>query len=325
MINGSQPVSPIKKLTEPKTIISFVVAIFVLYLLFSRIEFDTIFGVIIQARISYILFAAAIFFSTLPIRGERWRLLLKNIGVKAGLRDASEIFMLSWFANSIIPAKMGDVYRGYLARKSWGVPISKCFGTVYVERIYDVLTLVILMGMSSIMIFGTNSPREIRIAIALGFSIVVILISIIIAFSKGKMFVSSKLPMKVRQIFINFTEGLQESVKKGSISLIIFYTILIWIMETARLYLVVESLSPIHNMGISLSLIVFVALAASLLSAFPATPGGLGAVEFAIVGVFVLVGVDPGVSAGIAILDRAISYWGLMIVGGVVYLFSKKK
>ncbi|MBE0524137.1 MAG: hypothetical protein IBX40_07385 [Methanosarcinales archaeon] len=31
--------------------------------------------------------------------------------------------MLSWFANSIIPAKMGDVYRGYLARKSWGVPI----------------------------------------------------------------------------------------------------------------------------------------------------------------------------------------------------------
>ncbi|MBE0524136.1 MAG: flippase-like domain-containing protein [Methanosarcinales archaeon] len=153
-------------------------------------------------------------------------------------------------------------------------------------------------GVSSILTFGTNSPSEIRIAIALGFSIVVILISIIIiiiiAFSKGKMVVSNKLPIKVRQIFINFTEGLQESVKKDSILLIIFYTILIWVMETTRLYLVVESLSPIHNMGISLSLIVVVALAASLLSAFPATPGGLGAVEFAIVGVFVLVGVDPG-------------------------------
>ena len=52
-------------------------------------------------------------------------------------------------------------------------------------------------------------------------------------------------------------------------------------------------------------------LSASLVSALPITPSGLGAVEFAIVGVFVLVGVDAGVVAGIAILDRAISYWGL--------------
>ena len=215
--------------------------------------------------------------------------------------------MLSWFANSIIPAKMGDVTEVILPENHGVCPSG-----------YS-------NGVSSILTFGTNSPSEIRIAIALGFSIVVILISIIIAFSKGKMVVSNKLPIKVRQIFINFTEGLQESVTKDSILLIIFYTILIWVMETTRLYLVVESLSPIHNMGISLSLIVFVALAASLLSAFPATPGGLGAVEFAIVGVFVLVGVDPGVSAGIAILDRAISYWGLMMVGGVVYVFSKKK
>jgi uncharacterized membrane protein YbhN (UPF0104 family) len=48
-------------------------------------------------------------------------------------------------------------------------------------------------------------------------------------------------------------------------------------------------------------------------------------VEFAIVGVFVLVGVDAGVAAGIAILDRAISYWGLMAVGAVVYMVSGKK
>ena len=80
--------------------------------------------------------------------------------------------------------------------------------------------------------------------------------------------------------------------------LIILYTILIWGMEAALLYFVVESLSPLHNIHIGLSLIVFVALSASLVSALPITPSGLGAVEFAIVGVFVLVGVDAGVAAG---------------------------
>ncbi len=66
-------------------------------------------------------------------------------------------------------------------------------------------------------------------------------------------------------------------------------------------------------------------LSAALVSALPITPSGLGAVEFAIVGVFVLVGVDAGVAAGIAILDRAISYWGLIAVGAVAYMASGRK
>ena len=87
----------------------------------------------------------------------------------------------------------------------------------------------------------------------------------------------------------------------------------------------VESLSPLHNIHIGLSLIVFVALSASLISALSITPSDLEAVELAIVGVFVLVGVDVGVLADIAILDIAISYWGLMALGAVVYVVSGKK
>ncbi|MCG7848415.1 MAG: flippase-like domain-containing protein [ANME-2 cluster archaeon] len=325
MVNNDQSVSPIKRLTEPRTLLSFAVALIVLYLLFSKIEFDRIIEVIQDARPGYIVAAAAVYFGSLPIRGERWRLLLNNIGVKAGLKDASEIFMLSWFANTLVPAKMGDVYRGYLAKKAWGVPISKSFGTVYVERIYDVLLLVILMGVSSIMVFGIDIPHVIRVSLAFGFAILVILISVVIGFSAGKITIAGLLPSKLRPAFVYFAEGLHESAGKGSIFLIIFYTIVIWGMETARLYFVVASLSSVHNTGIGLSLIVFVALSAALVSALPITPSGLGAVEFAIVGVFVLVGVNVGVAAAIAILDRAVSYWGLVVVGAVVYVVSGRK
>ncbi|MCK4937769.1 MAG: flippase-like domain-containing protein [Methanosarcinales archaeon] len=325
MVNNDQSVSPVKRLTEPSTLLSFAVALFVLYLLFSRIEFTRIIEVIQDARPGYIVAAAAVYFGSLPVRGERWRLLLNNIRVKAGLKDASEIFMLSWFANTLVPAKMGDVYRGYLAKKAWGVPISKSFGTVYVERIYDVLLLVILMGVSSILVFGTDIPHAIRVSLAFGFAILVILISVMVGFSSGKITIAGWLPSKLRPAFVHFAEGLHESAGKGSIFSIIFYTIVIWGMETARLYCVVASLSSAHNIGIGLSLIVFVALSAALVSGLPITPSGLGAVEFAIVGVLVLVGVDVGVAAAIAILDRAVSYWGLMVVGAVVYMVSGRR
>ncbi|MCL7413096.1 MAG: flippase-like domain-containing protein [ANME-2 cluster archaeon] len=325
MVNNEQPVSPIQRLAEPRTLLSFAVALFVLYFLFSRIEFERIIEVILTARPDYIIAAAAVYFGSLPVRGERWRLLLNNIGIKAGLKDASEIFMLSWFANTLVPAKMGDIYRGYLAKKAWGVPISRCLGTVYVERIYDVLLLVILMGVSSIMVFGTEIPHAIRLSLSFGFTILVILVSVVVGFSSGKTAIARRLPARIEQIFTHFAEGLHESADRGSVFLISSYTIVIWGMETARLYFVVASLSSVHTISIGLSLIIFVALSAALVSALPITPSGLGAVEFAIVGVFVLVGVDVGVAAGIALLDRAVSYWGLVVVGAIVYVVSGRK
>ena len=93
--------------------------------------------------------------------------------------------------------------------------------------------------------------------------------------------------------------SIKSQTGRSSVVLIILYTILIWGMEAARLYFVVESQSPLHNIHIGLSLIVFVALSAALVSALPITPSCLGAVEYAIVGVSVLVGVDAGVAAGV--------------------------
>jgi uncharacterized protein (TIRG00374 family) len=106
-------------------------------------------------------------------------------------------------------------------------------------------------------------------------------------------------------------------------------TLLAWSGEVVRLYLVTLSLGlP----GIAESVIIFVALAAALMTTLPLTPAGLGFAEGAIVGVFLLAasaglapGVDEHAAASIALLDRGISYWSLIAVGLVVYPLSRKK
>ena len=79
-------------------------------------------------------------------------------------------------------------------------------------------------------------------------------------------------------------------------------------------------------------MIVFVALAAALVTTLPLTPAGLGFAEGAIVGVLLLAaraglapGVDEHAAASIALLDRAISYWSIIAIGLVVYPLSKRK
>jgi uncharacterized protein (TIRG00374 family) len=127
--------------------------------------------------------------------------------------------------------------------------------------------------------------------------------------------------------YARFEHGTLSSFR--GIPVLVAYTGAAWAGEVLRLYLVTLSLGL---GGIAQSVIVFVALAAALMTTLPLTPAGLGFAEGAIVGVLLLAaraglapGVDEHAAASIALLDRGISYWSLIAVGLVVYPLSRRK
>jgi uncharacterized protein (TIRG00374 family) len=135
------------------------------------------------------------------------------------------------------------------------------------------------------------------------------------------------LPDRLHEQYARFEHGTLNSFR--GIPGLIVLTGVAWAGEVARLYLVTLALGlP----GIAQSVIVFVALAAALMTTLPLTPAGLGFAEGAIVGVLLLArdaglapGVDEHTAASIALLDRSISYWSLIALGLVVYPLSRRK
>ena len=98
---------------------------------------------------------------------------------------------------------------------------------------------------------------------------------------------------------------------------------LIWTTEALRLLFVVQALGFDISLGISGAF--FVALVASLLTAVPFTPAGLGIVEAGIVGLLtVIYGADPTEAASIAVVDRAISVLSVIVLGFIAYMLSPK-
>ena len=70
---------------------------------------------------------------------------------------------------------------------------------------------------------------------------------------------------------------------------------------------------------------VFVALIGSLLTAVPLSPAGLGIVEAGIVGVLtVAYGIPLAEATAIALLDRVISVFSIIVLGTIGYLVSSK-
>ena len=72
----------------------------------------------------------------------------------------SEIIFLSWFANCIVPAKLGDAYRAYLLKLNAPVSFTRTFGTVFIERILDLFTIAIMGLAAGFWSFRSGLPHE---------------------------------------------------------------------------------------------------------------------------------------------------------------------
>jgi glycosyltransferase 2 family protein len=156
-----------------------------------------------------------------------------------------------------------------------------------------------------------------------GFVLALLLIAAVIALRVWGRRVARFLPKRLADLWERFHEGSTRALTPTALPVIGVSTVSIWVLEGARLYFVIHALDiPGVNLGISAS--IFVALVAALLTAMPLTPAGIGFVEAGIAGALLIYGVSPESAAAVALTDRGISILSVIVIGGVVYLFSGK-
>lgn len=309
-----------QKFWNVKTFISFLIAFVILYLLFSRLNFDSAVKMIAGVNPLLYFLAFLINYLSYPLRGLRWRSFLSNAGFNGSWRDVTEIVFLSWFANCLVPAKLGDIYRSYLLKKNYDFPASKALGTVYVERMFDVIFLICMLAISGFIAFGSAIPRDVIIALEIASLLALLLLASWFLITQRRSNIAKVLPNRVKHFFLKFEEGLSEALVLRAIPAVFVYTLFIWFFESARLLFVILAL----GLKSSIAIIIFTALSASLLTSLPITPAGLGAVELAIVAMLGFAGVDSDSAMSAALLDRFISYWSILIFGALLYIKSTK-
>jgi len=134
------------------------------------------------------------------------------------------------------------------------------------------------------------------------------------------------LPARLVEYYDRFEEGVFGSVAAGQVPRLVVVTGFIWATEAGRLWFVIQALGFGSDVQLGISGTFFVALAASLLTAVPFTPAGLGIVEAGIAGILtVIYGVPPTDAAAIALVDRSISVLSIIILGSIAYTVSSKR
>jgi uncharacterized protein (TIRG00374 family) len=316
-----------RRMRQPKTIISLVVPILLL-LLFVRalpgFHLEELPSLILAANGWLLLAAFVVYYLGFPLRGYRWARLVRGTGYPLKVRDSTEIIFISWTINCLVPAKLGDLYRAYLLKINSPVSLSRTFGTVFIERVLDLFAIVVLGLAAGYWSFRNGLPTEIQILFGVGVVIAIVLAAGLLTMRNFGRRVITALPFphRVVEFYDRFEEGVFGALGLRSLPLLLFITGLIWGTEAMRLYLVVEALgfSDIH-LGISGAF--FVALTASLLTAVPLTPAGIGFVEGAVVFLLTFVyGVGQTEALAIVLVDRAISVLSVIVFGSIAYVVS---
>ncbi len=319
-----------KRLLNWRTILPLVIVIVALVYFAQKIHIDPqqTWASIRTAKILFVLAAFFIYYLSFPIRAFRWRLLLQNVGYteENGIYlpkfwKLLEIIYISWFANVIVPAKLGDLYRAYLLRKETGLPATRTFGTVLAERLLDLIVLLLLFIPAIMISLHENLPPQLQTGLKI--TLVVVILGIIGLFLL-RLFpaqIGKLVPERFRGHYNHFQEGTLGSFRR--VPTLTALTVGVWACESLRFFFIALALNLVSgNLVHIVAIALFIALGEALLTVVPFTSGGIGLVEGGMLAMIALFTTARSLAAAAILIDRTISLFSILVIGFIVFMIS---
>lgn len=241
--------------------------------------------------------AAVVLIAAIGIRAVRWKVLLTPLGV-VGAWPAFSALTIGYLANNALPARLGEFVRVYVLNRETNTPAPAILGTIILERVFDVLTLMGLLALAALAT-GWNSPWNapligLAIVAAAAFAVMYMAASGLIRPSMPG--VSPLVGLTERpfggaltKLIRSLIGGFRSVASGKAIAAILALSIVSWLVESLVYLLVLQALG-IQEGGYWLAILV--TCISNLSGVIPAGPGNIGAFEFFVKETLVLFGVS---------------------------------
>jgi uncharacterized membrane protein YbhN (UPF0104 family) len=263
-------------------------------------------------------------------RAARWKMLLEPLGYHPSFMNVNNAVWLGYFANNLVP-RLGEVTRCSQLYKSDGIPIDKSLGTVVTDRIFDVVTLFLLLILHFILDFdklwafieqqmaqntGNDGHKSTLIYLLLG---AVLLGGIIFAVFRKKI-----LAIGIVQTILEKVKGLLDGLLSirhlKNPGLFIFYSILIWAMYWLMGYVLFYAIPKFAGLPPIAGLTFLVAGALAMI--LP-SPGGAGTITAIVSPIFVtMYGLSKDDAGTLSTFVQSSQMLATLIIGAIVFLIS---
>ncbi len=269
-----------------------------------------------------LIIALAVLFLGLAIRLFRWLVLLppRRDGSRVGARNLLPILVVGYLGNAVLPARLGEVLRSFLAAQREQVAFGGALGSVLLERVVDTATLAVLafvaaagLGAAGWIVQGTGliAGAGVIIVIVLatwGFRPFVRLLEQFARIAVLRPVVTS-LMARLEQ-FVYWSGGAH---RRQALAIAVVLSLGAWLGDATMVWLVGQSV------GVALPPLgaVLVLAITALATAIPSAPAYVGTFELAAVAAAGAVGVQPTDALALAVLAHGLTLLPTVTLGPI--------
>ena len=278
-----------------------------------------------------VLVSLVAFFS----RSLRWNMLIEPLGYHPRPMNTSAALMIGYLANLAVP-RLGEVTRCGTLSRTEKVPFEALLGTVIIERIIDVICLLLLIAgvaiveserLGSFLFTNIFNPATAKFRAAVNSPLAITLLAsvviLLIVFLARRKF-SGGILKKIGGLLRGVMNGVDTVRRLKNPFGFIFHTVLIWAMYFLMSYTCFFSLQATTSLGLSAGM--FVLVVGGIGMSAP-VQGGIGAYHLLVSQGLILYGIAQDHGLAFATLMHTSQTLVVIFFGGLafLYLFLKKR
>jgi glycosyltransferase 2 family protein len=281
-----------------------------LWLAVRDVDLDAVWDTLREADAGMVAAAVGAFGGVYVFQSVRWRRIAATPQVR--LVRFVEMTVSGVAVNNVLPGRIGDFLRARWLGLAARMPAGKAFGTVILDRAFD---LVVLVGL---LIIGIASVASSGWLVELAAAGAVVVLGIVGALLFARTYIDRRERDRrerglLRRLVRDTVERLAEPFGRRHLLVWLALSLAAWATWALAALLIARSL------GIELSIAeaLFVTAVLNLGSAVPSSPGYVGTYEWLGVASLGLLGIDHEPALAFTILLHAAWYVPTTVVGGV--------
>ncbi len=164
-------------------------ALFV-WLFLRRIDFGEIRGVWRSIPLRYPLLFLLFALPQYAVRALRWGLLLRPFKEHVPFRSLWNFSLIGFMISYLLPGRLGEVARPVMLAEKEGIRKSQAIATIVNERLFDLLTVLVLLSVYLVSGAGSPSPvlRQLRAAAILLLPLVFLVFFLVVLANHPRVF-----------------------------------------------------------------------------------------------------------------------------------------
>ncbi len=289
-----------------------------LWLAVRTIDFELTWRAVRESDVVWTLPSLGLLAVSVALRAVRWWALFAP-GRRPRLRATSAALLVGLFFNSILPFRAGEAARLVDLARRTGVSRTETLATIAVERVFDVLSLAVLLFLALPFLPEVTWVRATAwLALGLGLGLAAAAV-LLLRFGDRALGV---LLWPLRWLGAERWESAVRNLGHGLAGLRSLrvalagaaLTLVSWLVLAASFW----ALMPAFDLGLGYEAGLLVVIAVGLAMIVPAPPAALGVFEAAAVVALVAFGVDASVALSYALVLHAVNFFPYLVAGLLV-------